>query len=966
MDKYFEGLDGRFRVSITDSTMMKILHSAMDKAHERVQSKEGVMGRLNEISKFYELAVMQLEGCMKFVQEETESKTLESSHEDILMDLTEVRDRLQGRLKEAELAILEKDRELVERLENECKLRQELKLKEGELGSARASLELERTKSPGVEDFILGNRVNVDEERDDAFYELKHSVDQQVWNIKQKLDLDHKLEELNENIDDQHIAQMGSDIDILKGTLDIAFGNMQNAIFLSELGPIEQQWGCSIERDATAILIKGFIRDVEEKFEAEVRSEVKQSVRLSKNLSDIMSEVTCLRDELEAFSNQFEVQVKKIRGSEALSSKGNLESNVPLNIKRRSLSENDCSNKPDDLSLKVKEANLSEEDQKDDGGHSVAKIIKNHESIIRRKSEELNWLKREFLREKSSRREKDPVSLKSRIQDVINRLDGLINLNASIDEIVGEHKRSITKIASPQKKLSKFFAIESKNSETENFDDIWLKMNQTLPSNAENLDSPSQIKMLKQEIEDANFQTMILEGTYSTLLKGLSDEFQDDLSFDELKSSIRDGIYEIFFKGMISECYGNIESHENEARTREEIKNIVFNEIYWEWKDGIETYISECLIREEIYGIVFGETLSNTVCAANHTIGELKDIEICIHEELLRSAENSLKEDVSLVFIREVIEEWKMEAEAYDIEIWLKNEIYQFIVVEAAKETFTVFCETEAPNHGKSSRSETSYRDPEASIDDALVQKLGSLLKLFEVQEDLLLRASSEINECSAHLVLNELEMSQESSNEKRKNFLSVSRKLQKAMTQLAESKSVLLKLGCDIRVAVEDVERLHHQMTPNAALVHYKRQSPWLLTSGTHKPSDPVITAILEFSQGIMHFEHTTEDKLGINMLRLKEAMHHFDWLTGFAGSLRKSELLYRTAFMNRCQNLQKAEKEVDLLGDQVDRLLDLLERIYKILHCHSKVLEQHFKVSEVLHLIKQELTEEVPVLSK
>jgi hypothetical protein len=82
MDEFFGGMDGRCRVSITDSTMMLIVHQAMDKAHEKVKSKEGIVERLNEMSKFYELAVMQLEGCLKFVQEETDSCLLESNHED--------------------------------------------------------------------------------------------------------------------------------------------------------------------------------------------------------------------------------------------------------------------------------------------------------------------------------------------------------------------------------------------------------------------------------------------------------------------------------------------------------------------------------------------------------------------------------------------------------------------------------------------------------------------------------------------------------------------------------------------------------------------------------------------------------------------------------------------------------------------------------------------------------------------
>jgi hypothetical protein len=269
MDELFGGMDGRCRVSITDSTMMWIVHQAMDKAHEKVKSKEGVVERLNEISKFYELAVMQLEGCLKFVEEETDSCILESNYEEVLADLKEIRDRLHGRLRESELAISDKDRELTERVENEMKLRQALELKEREVVSLRADLEIERKKSEGIEEFV--------EDRDiGEFCELKNSVDQQVWNIKQKLGPDsYELidEERSKGIDNKRIEQMGLDIDMLKETLDLAFEKMQRAIFLSEMGPLEQQWRWSVEKDTISICIKGLMSSIQESFEEKVRKQ---------------------------------------------------------------------------------------------------------------------------------------------------------------------------------------------------------------------------------------------------------------------------------------------------------------------------------------------------------------------------------------------------------------------------------------------------------------------------------------------------------------------------------------------------------------------------------------------------------------------------------------------------------------------------------------------------------------------
>ncbi|KDP45087.1 hypothetical protein JCGZ_18529 [Jatropha curcas] len=157
MDELVGRVGGRFKISLTDSTMMRIVHSTMDKAHERAQSKEGVIERLTEISKFYELAVMQLDGCLSFVQEEAD-RSFEISNEEVLWDLTDFRDRLIGRLKELELFIAEKDRELTKRIENELKFRQALEMKERDLDSLCAKIKLEPTKIESVEALSLAIR----------------------------------------------------------------------------------------------------------------------------------------------------------------------------------------------------------------------------------------------------------------------------------------------------------------------------------------------------------------------------------------------------------------------------------------------------------------------------------------------------------------------------------------------------------------------------------------------------------------------------------------------------------------------------------------------------------------------------------------------------------------------------------------------------------------------------------------
>ncbi|KAE8686309.1 caffeic acid 3-O-methyltransferase-like [Hibiscus syriacus] len=217
--------DNKIKVSITESTMMQILHRSMDKAYQKVKSKKDVLECLNEISKFYELAMLQLEGCLNFVQEERGNYDFEISHDFLFKDLMEIKDRLQRRLKEAELAISDKDNELSERSGNEMKLKKALKMSEKRMNSLYVDLK-EHMKIEGFDELFLGSQVSFEtRDREDEFCELKYSVDQQVWNNKQQLKPSYQIqdEERNQVIKTKKIQQMGLDLGILKETLDLAF-----------------------------------------------------------------------------------------------------------------------------------------------------------------------------------------------------------------------------------------------------------------------------------------------------------------------------------------------------------------------------------------------------------------------------------------------------------------------------------------------------------------------------------------------------------------------------------------------------------------------------------------------------------------------------------------------------------------------------------------------------------------------
>ncbi|CAA2956881.1 Hypothetical predicted protein [Olea europaea subsp. europaea] len=78
-------------------------------------------------------------------------------------------------------------------------------------------------------------------------------------------------------------------------------------------------------------------------------------------------------------------------------------------------------------------------------------------------------------------------------------------------------------------------------------------------------------------------------------------------------------------------------------------------------------------------------------------------------------------------------------------------------------------------------------------------------------------------------------------------------------------------------------------------------------------------------------------------NNSRLEDAQSDLKSLTEVANELRRTGQTYKQRFERRCVDLQMAEAEVDLLGDEVDALLSLLNKIYIALDHYSPVL-QHY----------------------
>ncbi|KAJ9163205.1 hypothetical protein P3X46_022901 [Hevea brasiliensis] len=125
-------------------------------------------------------------------------------------------------------------------------------------------------------------------------------------------------------------------------------------------------------------------------------------------------------------------------------------------------------------------------------------------------------------------------------------------------------------------------------------------------------------------------------------------------------------------------------------------------------------------------------------------------------------------------------------------------------------------------------------------------------------------------------------------------------------------------------------------------------------------KQMNSTIVLIQGLEKAVNDFEYRATEDIKMNSLRLETLSSQLSSLIQKAIKLKKTGLLYKQRLEKRCSDLQKAEAEVDLLGDEVDTLLSLLEKIYIALDHYSPILQHYPGIMEILKLVRRELSGE------
>nr|GEX09283.1 hypothetical protein [Tanacetum cinerariifolium] len=203
MDENVGESDSKYRA---DLSFMTLFRSSVGNVHEKVRSTHGPIQCLYETSKFYELAIIQIDACLKFFEKGSPDQFLDTRGKNMLTNLGDLKGLFHERLNKTKYLTTEKDKELV---------------------YLQTKLELETPNLP-------------------------------IFDPKSRSSGDKELKEKVKNDQNVTIEQMCSDIDVLKGTLDLAFGRVHQD---DSTRPLEKQFRLSIEKETILIIIRGFIHD---------------------------------------------------------------------------------------------------------------------------------------------------------------------------------------------------------------------------------------------------------------------------------------------------------------------------------------------------------------------------------------------------------------------------------------------------------------------------------------------------------------------------------------------------------------------------------------------------------------------------------------------------------------------------------------------------------------------------------
>ncbi|KAG2685064.1 hypothetical protein I3760_10G107000 [Carya illinoinensis] len=528
----------------------------------------------------------------------------------------------------------------------------------------------------------------------------------------------------------------------------------------------------------------------------------------------------------------------------------------------------------------------------------------------------------------------DPAQLKqmSQVELIAEMTNMRRNHESKVEEMTEENfrlKRELLRLRErgsslPLKKDKEFDMLKKKISHfISRLDDILME-NETLYAFSENAEN---ICSLKDRLESLVLQNRQLRDLLSDKKKEVSclssqvSDAEDKIPKHHLieanllcaiedahfKNSVSEDVYKCVLRELMCQVKFITEESDLQGNTLQEIYKIIFKEAIHGAKITSKYEFAdldmECIIMLELRGIIFTEALKDAREIVNN---------------LNVKYTNEHKTRVSLEM--EALEK----AKALELEIMdkkrLKLEISSLTTVVEEKEKLVQ--ETTVAVVKEKDRFELASQELENLRDQAHRQQI------------LFLERSEESNVIKGNLA--------------------------EALKQIVQYKAEMWELNLNLELATVDLRRVDDERRMLHAITQEKQKALSLVQVKEMEyqmQMESIIALVEGLSKAVVGFECRATENISNISLRLENLISAYHFLIPKADILQRTGLLYKQRLERKCSDLEKAEAEVDLLGDEVDALLSLLENIYIALDHYSPILKHYPGIIEILKLVKRKL---------
>ncbi|TQE12056.1 hypothetical protein C1H46_002450 [Malus baccata] len=814
-------------------------------------------------------------------------------------------------------------------MQRESKGTEDRPIKKGAKGGMRPSFLEAVVQHDGIEK-TLGILKGTTEEH---FKQLKNEIDgirgcSSIKRIGSGSQLLGFGDILQDNVSDRWI-DVDRLLNSLKGAIETVFQRVEEMVSLANASVCEWQQEQDFKAEIDALVMRNCIRSVEEKNLDRFHGD--------KNLHWLgrMEEISSLREELDTISKSL-----SISDIGHLSSYGSLEGDEESNNYKkgerlhRKVSSSLLSSPTMTSTSTSTSTSSSSSLWEENGKHDESEIMQEHLDATRLRHMSIDELTNYYNNEMTKLK-------RSHESEVLNLTEQLFSLRR---EFFRERGSSL-----PSKKSKEFDMLRRRISE------VITKLDEVL-------------------VEKADVATF---GIYEESLSSLKDRLELLISENKhLRYLLADKKREVKCLSIqVSEAAKKMSEHSMaEAKLLKTTANL---------KSAVKDADIEALIVEDTYACILRGMMDQINCIAEESHMEniyMQEIYKGILKEAAHSAqpasqleiedlsmEYTIMQELGILVFKEVMKDAEKNLNNMNLKYIEENELR--VLIEMEKLEKEKQCEVEVANTVRLKQEILSLSEEKEQLAQDATAALENEKERYELAAQELHNLRDET--CRQQKLISD---SIEESNATKQN-------LTDALEQIERHKGDMCMLDQKLELAMKELSEVNEERRMLLDANQEKQNVLSLLEAKEreHKQQlESTAVYIRELLKGVAEFECRVTQDISRKCSRLKSLGSQLRFLKQKANVIVRRGLLYRQRLEKKCSDLEKAEAEVDLLGDEVGTLLSLVEieiqvdllgdevgtllslveKIYIALDHYSPVLKHYPGITEILTLITEILT--------